>query len=115
MHFQKAPVSEAKLVRCVRGAIYDVIIDLRPASPTYRFHFAIELTAGNRYALFVPESFAHGFQTLTNETEVEYQISEFYKPVASEGFRYDDPAFSLHWPLPVSMISKQDLNWPPFS
>ena len=114
MHFQKGPASEAKLVRCVRGEIYDVIVDLRPHSSTYRSHFAVELNADNRRALFVPESFAHGFQTLVDRTEVEYQVSEFYTPDQLAGFRYDDPAFAVRWPLPVSVISDQDLQWPVF-
>lgn len=115
MHLQTAPASEVKLVRCLRGAIHDVIADLRPESPTYQQHFAIELTAENRRALYVPESFAHGFQTLTNDTEVAYQMSEFYQPKTSAGFRYDDIAFGIVWPLPINLISEQDLAWPPFS
>jgi dTDP-4-dehydrorhamnose 3,5-epimerase len=114
MHFQKAPAREAKLVRCVRGRIHDVIVDLRPQSATFRDHFAVDLNAENRRALFVPESFAHGFQTLADETEVEYQMSEFYRPDHATGFRYDDPAFAIPWPLPVSVISGQDLEWPVF-
>jgi dTDP-4-dehydrorhamnose 3,5-epimerase len=115
MHFQKPPVSEAKLVRCVRGGIHDVIVDLRPESPTYRRHFAAELSAENRRALFIPESFAHGFQTLADETDVEYQMSEFYTPGSGSGFRYDDPTFGIEWPRPLTVVSKQDLAWPPFS
>ena len=115
MHFQKAPAREAKLVRCVRGGIHDVIVDLRPQSSTFRKHFAVELNADNRRALFVPESFAHGFQSLVDETEVEYQMSEFYRPEHARGFRYDDPAFAIPWPWPVSVISEQDLQWPAFS
>lgn len=114
MHFQRPPASEAKLVRCVRGAIHDVIVDLRPASATYRQHFSVELTAVNRRALFVPESFAHGFQTSMTETEVEYQMSQYYVPATSSGFRYDDSAFAIKWPLEVSVISPQDLGWPLF-
>jgi dTDP-4-dehydrorhamnose 3,5-epimerase len=115
MHYQAPPVIEAKLVRCVRGGIHDVIVDLRTQSPTYQRHFAVELTADNRRALFIPKSFAHGFQTLCDETEVEYQMSEFYKPGSGCGFRFDDPAFAIEWPLPVTIISEQDLRWPPFS
>ena len=115
MHFQQPPVSEAKLVRCVRGAIHDVVVDLRPQSATYQRHFAVELSMENRRALFVPALFAHGFQTLTDHTEVEYQMSEFYAPEAARGFRHDDPAFAIRWPLPISVISPQDLVWPPFS
>ncbi len=114
MHFQQPPGSEAKLVRCVRGAIHDVVVDLRPQSTTYRGQFTVELSMQNRRALFVPALFAHGFQTLTDDTEVEYQMSEAYAPETARGFRYDDPAFAIRWPLPISVISQQDLNWPPF-
>ena len=115
MHFQKAPACEAKLVRCLRGRIYDVIIDLRPQSPTYRKHFAVELTAESYRALFVPEFFAHGFQSLVDETLVEYQMSEYYDRQRSYGFRYDDSAFGLAWPLAITVISEQDLAWPAFA
>jgi dTDP-4-dehydrorhamnose 3,5-epimerase len=115
MHFQQAPANEAKLVRCVRGVIYDVVVDLRPQSATYRRHFVVELSRENRRALFVPKLFAHGFQTLTDHAEVEYQMSEFHTPDAAGGFRYDDAAFAIRWPLPLSIISPQDLAWPPFS
>ena len=115
MHFQTPPASEAKLVRCVRGAIHDVIIDLRPKSSSYRQYFPVRLTADNHRALFVPESFAHGFQTLADETEVEYQMSQFYEPGMGAGFRYDDPAFAIEWPREVTIISSQDLAWPAFS
>ena len=115
MHFQKPPVSEAKLVRCIRGKIHDIIVDLRPDSGSYKRHFSVELTSKNRRALFVPKSFAHGFQTLANDTEVEYQMSEFYDPRSGSGFRYDDPAFAIDWPLTVTVISHRDLAWPPFS
>lgn len=115
MHFQQPPLSEAKLVRCVRGAIHDVVVDLRPQSATYRRQFAVELSMENRRALFVPALFAHGFQTLTDHTEVEYQMSEFYAPEAARGFRYNDPEFAIRWPLPISVISPQDLVWPSFS
>jgi dTDP-4-dehydrorhamnose 3,5-epimerase len=92
-----------------------VVIDLRPESATYRRHFAIELTRENRRALFIPALFAHGFQTLTDDAEVEYQMSECYAPEKARGFRYDDPVFAISWPLPISVISPQDLDWPPFS
>jgi dTDP-4-dehydrorhamnose 3,5-epimerase len=115
MHFQQPPLSEAKLVRCVRGAIHDVVVDLRPQSATYLRQFSVELNTANRRALFVPALFAHGFQTLMDNTEVEYQMSEVYAPETSWGFRYDDPALGIRWPLPVSVISAQDLRWPPFS
>ncbi len=115
MHLQKEPASEVKLVRCLRGAIHDVIADLRPESATYRQHFGVELTAQNRRALYVPESFAHGFQTLMDDTEIAYQMSEFHQPGVAAGFRYDDPAFGIPWPRPIEVISEQDLAWPPFS
>lgn len=115
MHFQKAPAREAKLVRCLRGKIHDVIVDLRPNSETYRKHFAVELSDDTCRALFVPESFAHGFQTLVDDALVEYQMSEYYNPELGAGFRYDDAAFALSWPLPIKIISDQDQTWPAFS
>lgn len=115
MHYHRSLASEAKLVRCVRGAIHDVIVDLRPDSATYGRHFAANLTDGNRRALFVPESFAHGFQTLEDDSEIEYQMSEFHQPKSGAGFRYDDATLALVWPLPVTSISAQDLSWPAFS
>ena len=98
----------------MRGALHDVVVDLRPDSATYLQHFALELSMENRRALFVPERFAHGFQTLMDLTEVEYQMSEFHTPGAAGGFRYDDPAFAIRWPLPISVISPKDLAWPEF-
>ena len=115
MHYQRPPVAETKLVRCVRGAIFDVVIDLRPDSSTYRRHLAVELTEESRRALYIPEGFAHGFQTLADSTEVEYLMGEFYTPGFDGGFRYDDPAFGIAWPLPVASISDRDLAWAPFS
>ncbi len=112
MHFQHAPYAETKLVRCIRGAIYDVIIDLRPDSPTFKRWIGVRLTAANRLALYVPEGFAHGFQTLEDETEVFYQVSQFYTPSAEGGVRYDDPAFGIEWPLPVTEMSEKDKRWP---
>lgn len=111
MHYLASPAQEAKLVRVCRGAIYDVIIDLRPDSPTYCRHIAVELTDRNRRALYVPPSFAHGFQTLTDDAEVLYQMSDFYTPGLERGLRYDDPAFNIQWPLPVSVISEKDASW----
>ncbi|MBD2771251.1 dTDP-4-dehydrorhamnose 3,5-epimerase [Iningainema tapete] len=111
MHYQVASATEVKLVRCTQGAIYDVIIDLRAESPTYKLHIGVELTAQNRRALYVPEMFAHGYQTLTDEAEVVYQMSEFYAPEQGRGLRYDDPAFAIEWPLPVSEISEKDTCW----
>ncbi len=115
MHFQREPHAETKLVRVVRGAIYDVIIDLRPDSPTFKRWIGVELTAENRRALYVPAGFAHGFQTLADDTEVFYQVSAFYTPGAEGGVRYDDPAFAVSWPLPVSVISAKDAAWPDFT
>lgn len=112
MHYSAAPYAEVKTVRCVRGAVYDVIIDLRRDSPTYRQTFAVELTAANRKMLYVPAGLAHGFQTLEDETEVLYQISSFYAPAAERGIRFDDPAFAIRWPLPVAAISDKDAGWP---
>lgn len=114
MHYQVAPATEAKLVRCTQGAIYDVIIDMRPESPSYLSHIGVELTAENRRSLYVPEMFAHGYQTLTDEVEVIYQMSEFYTPGYERGWRYNDPAFGIEWPLPISEISEKDMVWPLF-
>jgi dTDP-4-dehydrorhamnose 3,5-epimerase len=114
MHFQHAPHGEVKVVSCLDGAIWDVIIDLRPQSPTYRSWQGFELTAANRRQLYVPEGFAHGFQTLRDDTEVGYLISTFYAPHAAGGVRYDDPAFAIDWPLPLTVISEKDATWPDF-
>ncbi|MGF1537655.1 MAG: dTDP-4-dehydrorhamnose 3,5-epimerase [Elainellaceae cyanobacterium] len=112
MHYQIAPACETKLVRCTRGAVYDVIIDLRPDSPTYQQHIGVELSEANRRALYVPEMFAHGYQTLTDDAEVMYQVGEFYTPGCERGARYSDPVFNIEWPLPVSVISDKDSSWP---
>lgn len=114
MHYQVAPATETKLVRCTSGAILDVIIDMRPGSPTYLDHVAVELTAANRRALYVPDLFAHGYQALTDGAEVVYQVGEFYTPGSERGLRHDDPAFAIDWPLPVSVISDKDASWPRF-
>jgi dTDP-4-dehydrorhamnose 3,5-epimerase len=111
MHFQYPPAAETKLVRCTRGAILDIIVDLRPESPTYLEHVACELTAENRRALYVPRRFAHGYQVLEDGTETTYQVGEFYTPEAEGGLRYDDPALSLSWPLPVTELSDKDKSW----
>jgi dTDP-4-dehydrorhamnose 3,5-epimerase len=111
MHFQRNPAAEVKLVNCVRGAIYDVILDLRKGSPTYLRWQAFELSAENRRRLYIPAGYAHGFQTLSDHSEVEYLISEFYAADAASGVRYDDPAFAIEWPLPVSLISDRDRRW----
>jgi len=112
MHYQVAPYEQIKLVRCTRGAIYDVVIDLRPDSPTFRKWTGVELTAENYTMLYVPENFAHGFQTLEDNTEVTYQVSQFYSPESERGVRYDDPVFQVEWPLPVEVISEKDIAWP---
>jgi len=111
MHYQVAPALEAKLVRCTRGAIFDVAIDLRPNSPTYRKWYGIELTAENGRMLYVPENCAHGYQTLEEDTEMYYMTSAFYDSAAVRGVRFDDPAFNIRWPLAVSVVSEQDRNW----
>jgi dTDP-4-dehydrorhamnose 3,5-epimerase len=111
MHLQVAPHPETKLVRCVRGAIVDIIVDLRPDSPTRLQHVAVELTAENRRAFFVPAYFAHGFQTLVDDTEVVYQVSGSYTPAAERGLRHDDPDLGLSWPVPVTTISEKDSSW----
>ena len=111
MHYQIPPATETKLIRCTKGAIYDVIIDMRPGSPTYLQHIGVELTAENRRALYVPEMFAHGYQALADETEVIYQVSEYYTPNQERGLRYDDPSLGINWPLPISEISEKDTNW----
>jgi dTDP-4-dehydrorhamnose 3,5-epimerase len=117
MHYQEWPHREAKLVRCARGALYDVIVDLRPESPTFRRWFGMELRGGpgaSSRMLYVPEWFAHGFQTLEDDTEVFYQMSEFYAPSAGRGFRWNDPGFDLQWPEPVRVISAADSSYPDF-
>ena len=114
MHYQLSPYEETKLIRCTRGAIYDVIIDLRPASSTYTQWIGIELTSENYKMLYVPENFAHGFQTLVDDTEVTYQVSQFYTPGSERGIRWDDPAFGIDWPLAVQVISDKDKNWPDY-
>jgi dTDP-4-dehydrorhamnose 3,5-epimerase len=115
MHYQSAPYEEAKLVRCTRGAIYDVTIDLRPDSPTFKQWTATELTVENHRMLYASEGFAHGFQILEDDTEVFYQMSEFYHPESARGVRWDDPAFGIAWPLEVSTISARDRQYPDFA
>ena len=114
LHFQAAPHEEIKLVRVTRGAIWDVIVDVRPGSPTFKRHFGIILSAENRHELYIPKGMAHGFQTLEDETELFYQISEFYAPDFARGYRWDDPAFAIPWPEPVTVISEKDRNLPLF-
>jgi len=115
MHFQFPPSAETKLVRCTRGAILDIIVDLRPESRTYLEHIAVELSAENSRALYVPERFAHGYQVLRDETETSYQVGEFYTPGSEGGLLYNDPKLGLTWPLPVSVISDKDQVWIPLS
>ncbi|MGH7930054.1 MAG: dTDP-4-dehydrorhamnose 3,5-epimerase family protein, partial [Candidatus Binatia bacterium] len=115
LHYQVAPHEESKLVRCTRGALYDVIVDLRPQSPTYLRWLGVELTADNHRMLYVPEGFAHGYQTLVDATEAFYQVSAFYAPGAERGARYDDPAFGIEWPAEVIVISDKDAGWPDYS
>jgi dTDP-4-dehydrorhamnose 3,5-epimerase len=114
MHYQLPPAAETKLVRCTAGAVFDVIVDLRPKSPTYLQHFGIELSAQNRKALYVPEMFAHGYLTLTDGAEVLYQVGEFYTPGCERGLRYDDPRIAIKWPVPIEVISEKDSSWAPF-
>jgi dTDP-4-dehydrorhamnose 3,5-epimerase len=114
MHYQRAPHQEIKIVRCTAGAIYDVIIDLRSDSPTFTHWAAVELTAANHRMLYVPEDFAHGFQTLEDNTEVFYQMSEFYEAGFAGGLRWDDPAFAIRWPLADRIISTRDRTYPDF-
>jgi dTDP-4-dehydrorhamnose 3,5-epimerase len=112
LHFQRTPHAEAKLVRCTRGTILDVIVDLRADSPSYLHHEGFELSAANQRQLYVPPGFAHSFLTLTDDVEVTYLVSSFYTPAAEGGLRYNDPALGIKWPLPVSTISEKDANWP---
>jgi dTDP-4-dehydrorhamnose 3,5-epimerase len=111
MHFQYPPAAETKLVRCSRGAILDIIVDLRPESPTYLQHISVELTADNHRGILVPERFGHGYQALEDNTETTYHVGEFYTPGSEGGLRYDDPGLNLTWPLPVTVISEKDLQW----
>jgi dTDP-4-dehydrorhamnose 3,5-epimerase len=112
MHFQVAPATEAKLVRCTRGAIFDVVVDLRPQSPSYGEWYGVEITAENGRMLYVPANCAHGYQTLEDCTDIYYMTSAFYAPSAVRGVRFDDPAFGIQWPLVPTLVSDQDRNWP---
>ena len=114
MHYQKAPHAEAKLVRCTQGSVYDVIIDLRNDSKTFTQWFGVELTAENRKALYVPDGFAHGFITLRGDTEVLYQMSEFFHAECATGVRWNDPAFAITWPIDVKVISERDRGYSNF-
>ena len=112
MHMQLAPYEESKLIKCTGGAIYDVIIDMRISSDTFKQWVGAELTAENHQMLYVPEGFAHGFITLKNDTEVTYQMNQFYAPGSEKGFRWDDPAFGIEWPIQPVLISEKDKNFP---
>lgn len=114
MHYQEAPHEEAKLVRCTMGSICDVIVDLRPGSPTFKEHLTVILSAENRKMLYIPEKFAHGFLTLEDNTEVFYQMSEFHAPESARGFRWNDPYFGIRLPLEVAVISERDRDYPDF-
>lgn len=115
MHFQYPPAAETKLVRCTRGAILDIIVDLRPESPTFLQHISVEMNEDNQRALYVPERFAHGYQALRDNTDTSYQVGEFYTPGCEGGLMYNDPALGLKWPLPVTVISEKDSVWAPLS
>ncbi len=114
MHFQAVPFAEAKLVRCTSGSIYDVIIDLRPASRTFKQHLAVELSAANHRMLYIPEDMAHGFQTLEDDTEVFYQMSQMFSAEHARGVRWNDPAFGIEWPADERIITERDRNYPDF-
>jgi len=114
MHFQSPPFQEAKLVRSTAGAILDVVLDLRPNSPAFLHHFGVELSAANRRMIYVPEGCAHGFQTLEDGSEILYQISNYYAPEAACGVCWHDPAFNIHWPLDIEVISIRDMQYTAF-
>jgi len=115
LHYQAAPNEEVKLVRCISGAIYDVIVDLRPASATYCQYVGVTLSADNGRAVYIPKQCAHGFLTLDPDSEVSYHMSEFYSPASARGFRWDDPAFKIAWPEPILVMSNKDRTWPAFT
>lgn len=115
MHYQVAPHEEAKLVRCTRGAVWDVLLDVRADSPTFGQSFGVELSADTHRMLYIPPGCAHGYQALTDDVEVFYLVSAFYTPEAERGIRFDDPAFGIEWPLPVTVISEKDRTWPDFA
>ena len=115
MHFQKAPYSETKTIRCVAGSIYDVIIDIRPESPTFKQWIGVELTPQNGLMLYVPEGFAHGFITLEDHTSVHYMVTAYYTPGAEGGVRYDDPVFNIQWPIEPTLVSPKNMAIPPFT
>jgi len=113
MHYQAPPDEEVKLVRCIKGSVYDVIVDLRPDSPTFCQYAGVILSAENRRALYIPHGFAHGFQTLSDESELFYHMSAFYQAGSARGFRWDDSAVDIKWPEPLTVISDKDRSWPP--
>jgi len=114
MHYQAVPFAEAKLVRCTSGSIYDVIIDIRRSSPTFKQHFAVELSAENHKMLYIPEEFAHGFQTLQDDTEIFYQMSQHFSPEHARGVRWNDPTFRIEWPEDERIIVERDQRYPDF-
>jgi dTDP-4-dehydrorhamnose 3,5-epimerase len=114
VHFQLPPHEEAKLVRCLRGEIFDICVDLRPESPTYRKWHGVKLKSGDDRMFYVPEGCGHGFQSLTDDTEMQYQTSAYFAPSHATGVRYDDPAFNIEWPLPVTLQSEADVSWPSY-
>jgi len=115
LHYQVAPHAEIKLIRCIRGAVYDVIVDLRPDSPTYKQWLGVELSADNHKMLYIPAGFAHGYQALEDESETFYQVSQFYAPGAEKGLRWNDPTFNIEWPITKNLIlSEKDKNWPDY-
>jgi dTDP-4-dehydrorhamnose 3,5-epimerase len=115
MHYQAAPYGQVKVVRCTRGAIFDVIVDLRPSSPTFKQWVGTELSAENHYALYVPRDFAHGFQTLTDDAEIFYQMSDPFVPDSGRGVRWNDPAFEIDWPVDARIINQRDADYPDFA
>lgn len=114
LHMQVAPHEESKLVRCIRGAVFDVVVDLRPSSATYLSWYGTELSAANRHSLYVPQGCAHGFQTMCDDSEILYLVSAFYAPESERGYRFDDPAFNIRWPFEPTSISEKDRNWPAY-
>lgn len=114
LHYQAEPLGEAKVVQCVRGSVFDVVLDLRAGSSSFKRVFYLELSRENRRMLYIPRGLAHGFQTLEDDTEVQYFMSEYYHPEAARGIRWDDPGFDIPWPLGVSAISEKDLSYPNF-
>lgn len=112
LHYQTPPASEAKLVRCTRGRLFDVAVDVRPGSPSYLEHVGVVLDPDERHALYVPEGFAHGYLTLTEDTEVHYLVNEFYAPGREDGLRWDDPRLGIDWPVQPELVSDKDASWP---